>query len=131
MSESLEHKLTTWAIPAVMAALLTVIIGMMAFLLSRAIENGKNIAVITQIVLDGRTLREENARINTAEHKQIFIQLATLVTQPELNLRLSEIRAQMALLEAAVKALDVQLAGLKVEFTALQLEVKQFEERKK
>ena len=132
MSESLEHKLTTWTIPAVVSALLTVIIAMMGFLLTRTIDNGKNIAVITQMVVDGKLLREKAYEANTLEHKQIFAQLSSLVSQQELNVRLAEVRAQIALLEAAVKQLDAQVASLKVELTALQIQMRSIDgERKK
>lgn len=132
MPDDVAEQLAKWSMPAIIAALLTVLISMSAFLLSKATKNGENIAVISQMVSDGKALREKAYEINTSEHKQIFAQLTSLVSQQELNVRLAEVRAQIALLEAAVKQLDVQVASLKVELTALQIQVRSIDgERKK
>jgi chromosome segregation ATPase len=128
---------------------LSIIVGLGAWNLKETHDNASDIAVIRQMVVDGKDMRLAYQKENSDAHARIeqklalydqkFIELAELknrlasleLAMKALELQIAELRAitkgveaQIAEVRASIKSLEVQIVELKGRIQAIETKVK-------
>lgn len=120
MSDSFERRMNSFIVPV----MVTILLGLGSWNLQRTSSIQAELAVVNNIVSNGKESRIKAEAENSAEHRQLQIKLEELVSRREFDVQVSSIKAQILSLEARVAELSVALKNLEIKVTALELQIK-------